>query len=208
MFVVAVTGGIGSGKSTVVNLFQQKGVPVIDTDVIARQVIQDNTVIKQLTDAFGMGILNQDDSLNRANLRATAFQNDQNRAKLDRILHPLIFKLALTQLSAARGPYCLLVIPLLYESRYPYQYDRVLVIDIDEQKQRDRAIQRDQTNLADIQKIIAAQASRPQRLSIAGDIIDNNGEIGQLVPQVDALHTQYLALAEQNPPRGNSLSAD
>ena len=205
MYVVAVTGGIGSGKSTVVDLFQQKGVPVIDTDIISREVVQNNEVIKQLTETFGKTILNQDGSLNRANLRELAFESNETRNKLGNILHPLIFKRASAQLSNIQAPYCLLVIPLLYESRQPYQYDRVLVIDIDEDKQRHRASQRDQASTTDIEKIMAAQASRQQRLSIADDFIDNNGDIAQLVPQVDTLHAHYLALSGQHLPHRNRV---
>ena len=200
MYVIAVTGGIASGKSTVVDLFRHKGVPVIDTDVIAREVVQSKDVIKQLSEAFGHAILNQDGSLNRAHLRHIAFDNNTNRIMLGEILHPLIFERASAQLASLDAPYCLLVIPLLYESQHPYPYDRVLVIDVDEEIQRHRASHRDQSDEESIQKIINAQASRQQRLSIADDIIDNNGEIENLAPQVDALHKKYLALAEQTLP--------
>ena len=199
MYVVAVTGGIASGKSTVVELFRGKGVPIIDTDVIARQVVQDEDIKQQLTEAFGETIRNQDGSLNRAKLREIAFDNDENRIRLGQILHPLIFENASAQLSNLDAPYCLLVIPLLYESQYPYEYDRVLVVDVDDETQRQRASRRDQTDIENIQKIINAQASRQQRLSIADDIIENNGEIQELTPQVEALHKKYLSLAKQTP---------
>ena len=104
------------------------------------------------------------------------------------------------RLARLDAPYCLLVIPLLFESRHPYPYDRVLVVDVDEEIQRQRASQRDQSNEASIQKIMNAQASRQQRLSIADDIIDNNGDIEKLAPQVEVLHKKYLALAEQTLP--------
>ena len=200
MYVIAVTGGIASGKSTVVDLFRHKGVPVIDTDVIAREIVQRKDVLKQLCEAFGHAILNQDGTLNRAHLRQIAFSNEANRIQLGEILHPLIFEHASAQLASLNAPYCLLVIPLLFESHHPYPYDRVLVVDVDEEIQRQRASQRDQSDQESIQKIINAQASRQQRLSIADDIIDNNGKIENLMSQVDALHNKYLDLAEQTLP--------
>lgn len=199
MYVVAVTGGIASGKSTVVELFRGKGVPIIDTDVIARQVVQDENIKQRLTEAFGETIRNPDGSLNRTKLREIAFNNDENRIRLGQILHPLIFEIACAQLANLDAPYCLLVIPLLYESHYPYAYDRVLVVDVDEETQRQRASRRDQTDMENIQKIMHAQASRQQRLSIADDIIDNNGEIAELTSQVEALHKKYLSLSKQTP---------
>ena len=195
MLTVAVTGGIAAGKSTVVDLFRKKGVPIVDTDVVARQVVEDNGVKEQLRKVFGNLILNQDGSLNRAKLREIAFENDANRLRLGEILHPRIFERATKELNRVEAPYTLLVIPLLYESKSPYRYDRVLVVDVDEKTQRLRASQRDQAREEHIQKIIDAQASREQRLSIADDIIDNSGSISDLIPQVDALHDKYLALA-------------
>ena len=195
MLTVAVTGGIAAGKSTVVDLFRKKGVAIVDTDVVARQVVEDNTVKEQLSKVFGNLILNQDGSLNRAKLREIAFENEANRLRLGEILHPRIFERATKELNHVQAPYALLVIPLLYESKLPYRYDRVLVVDVDEKTQRLRASQRDQAREEHIQKIIDAQASREQRLSIADDIIDNSGSISDLIPQVDALHDKYLALA-------------
>ena len=197
MYVIAVTGGIASGKSTVVDLFRRKRVPVIDTDVIAREVVQDATVLRQLAEQFGKTILNPDGSLNRRTLRQMTFANDEHRIRLGELLHPLIFERAAELLSRLEAPYCLLVVPLLYESQHPYPYDRVLVVDVDEEHQRQRASLRDQADSESIQKIMNAQASRQQRLSIANDIIDNNGSIADLVPQVEVLHKKYLALAKQ-----------
>lgn len=195
MLVVAVTGGIGSGKSTVVDLFRTKGIPVIDTDIIAREVVQEPAVLAQLSETFGHEVLNNDGSLNRNMLRQIAFTSDDNRSKLNNILHPLIQQHAVEQLANTDAQYCLLVIPLLFESRYPYQYDRVLVIDVAPEKQIDRSMQRDNATRTDIQNIMAAQATREQRLSIADDVIDNNGELAELQPQVDALHRKYRELA-------------
>lgn len=195
MLVVAVTGGIGSGKSTVIDLFRAKGAPVIDTDIIAREVVQKPAVLKQLGETFGHGILNSDGNLNRNALRQIAFANDDNRTKLNNILHPLIHQRAVEQLANTDAEYCLLVIPLLFESRYPYQYDRVLVIDVAPEKQIDRSMQRDNATRAGIQKIMAAQATREQRLSIADDVIDNNGELAALQPQVETLHKKYLEIS-------------
>lgn len=195
MLVVAVTGGIGSGKSTVIDLFRAKGIPVIDTDIIAREVVQEPAVLTQLGKTFGHEILNSDSSLNRNALRQMAFASDDNRSKLNNILHPLIHQRAVAQLANTDAEYCLLVIPLLFESRYPYQYDRVLVIDATPEKQIERSMQRDNATRAGIQNIIAAQATREQRLSIADDVIDNNGELAGLKPQVETLHKKYLEIS-------------
>jgi len=195
MLTVAVTGGIGSGKSTVTDLFRAKGVPVIDTDQIARDVVQAPETLSQLIKIFGKTILDLNGKLDRPALRQIAFTNDKNRLKLNNLLHPLIYRHATEQLARTQAPYCLLVIPLLYESQYTYRYDRVLVIDTTPENQLSRSMLRDNSSAAAIQKIIDAQASREDRLSIADDVIDNNGDLDALKPQIDTLHEKYLLLA-------------
>jgi dephospho-CoA kinase len=195
MLVVAVTGGIGSGKSTVVDLFRHRGIPVIDTDIIAREVVQDPATLATIVTVFGNTILAPDGSLDRTKLRELAFASDDNRQKLNQVLHPLILARAQQQIEHTQADYCLLVIPLLYETKSAYQYHRVLVVDADPKQQMARCLARDRSDAALIQKIIAAQATREQRLSIADDVIDNNGSMSELPEQVEHLHQKYQALA-------------
>jgi dephospho-CoA kinase len=201
MYIVAITGGIGSGKSTAVDMFRQYHVPVIDTDVIARQLVDsDPEVLKKISDEFGQDILNNQQELDREKLREIVFNDEHQRQKLQNILHPRIHQQVLEELDSMTSDYCILVIPLLAESqeksgqRYPY--DRVLLVDADEATQLERAAKRDTSSKAQIQKIMAAQASREKRRAIADDIIDNNGTLSELQSQVTALHEKYSHLAE------------
>lgn len=197
MLIVAVTGGIGSGKSTVVDLFRQHGVPVIDTDLISRELVEQPEILETLVNAFGDDILDQHKRLDRARLRQMTFSDSSVRLKLQDILHPLIHQAVLSRLDDIKADYCLLVIPLLYESKFSYPSDRVLVIDADPERQIQRTMQRDQTSREAVEKILTTQASPEQRRTIATDIIDNNGQPEQLETQVDVLHKRFLAAAKQ-----------
>jgi dephospho-CoA kinase len=198
MLVIAVTGGIGSGKSTAVDMFKQYGVPVIDTDVIARQLVDsDPGVLSAITKEFGNEILNDKQELDRTRLRHIVFNQQHKREVLQNILHPLIHAQVLKDLKLIDADYCILVIPLLAESKHAYPYDRVLLIDTDETIQLERTSKRDNSSKALIEKIMSAQASRELRRSLADDIIDNNGTIEELQSQVDTLHEEYLKLAHQ-----------
>ena len=200
MLVVVVTGGIGSGKSTAVARFQKQGAAVIDTDVIARELVEHNpTVLNQIIERFGPDILDVAHKLNRKKLRERIFTNTADKQALQDILHPLIYEQALQQIEQLKQhviPYCLLVIPLFVEYQRDYPHDRILVIDCDEQQQIERASRRDRDKVELIQNIIAHQASREQRLAIADDVIENNADIASLEKQVDALHHKYLKLSQ------------
>jgi dephospho-CoA kinase len=197
MLVIAVTGGIGSGKSTVAMLFQQHGAPIIDTDVIARALVQPGQpALAEIQRVFGAQILQADGQLDRAQLRERIFRDARARQQLQNILHPKIHAQVLQQLHALAQPYCLLIIPLLVESKQTYPYDRVLVVDTTPEMQRQRAMARDQMTLTQAQQILDAQASRAARLAMADEVIENTGDLDALTRQVAQLHQRYLALAQ------------
>ena len=198
MLVIAVTGGIGAGKSTAVDMFKQYGVPVIDTDIIARQLVDsDPDVLSAIIKEFGNDILNDQHGLDRSKLRQIVFNDQHKREVLQDILHPRIHAQVLKDLKLINANYCILVIPLLAESKHSYPYDRVLLIDADETVQLERTSKRDNSSKALIEKIMSAQASREERRALADDIIDNNGTLEELQSQVNALHEHYLKLEHQ-----------
>lgn len=198
MFVVGVTGGIGSGKTTVTNLFQNYGITVVDADVIARHIMDPGSkALGAVVERFGTEALLPDGSLNRAWLRTRIFQHDNDKQWLNELTHPLIREQILSQLKAAASAYVMLSAPLLVENRLTALCDRVLVVDVSEATQLERTRQRDQVAAEQIQAIIAAQATRQQRLAAADNVIDNNGEQSLLNKQVEQLHELYLRLALQ-----------
>src|SRR3990167_11068573 len=205
---IGLTGGIASGKTTVANFFSTLGVPVIDADAIAHETTKPHTVaLKKITEHFGQSILQADGTLNREKLRKIIFKDAAQKRWLENILHPLIIKIMATQVYALDAPYCILVIPLLVESRarkYPRTtptetieawVDRVLVVDAPETLQRERAKQR---NLSEqqIQDILHSQCSQEERLKLANDVLQNDGDIDKLQRQVEKLHAQYLSLSQ------------
>lgn len=197
MAIVGLTGGIASGKSTVADLFQRRGVPVIDADRVAREVtLPHSEGLEAIIDAFGREVLTEDGELDRRGLRQRIFDQPELRTKLEAILHPRIRRAMLA--AAARlvtPPYVLFVIPLLFETGQRDMVDRVLVIDCLEQLQIERSMQRDGIGEAEARSILAAQASREQRLAIADDLIVNTGDLARLEQQVDRLHRDYLPWA-------------
>ena len=193
---IALTGGIASGKSTVAALFGALGVPVIDLDEIAREVVAPGTaLLEQVFARFGNGLRQADGSLDRRSLRERIFRDAAARAELEELLHPAILARAAERSAAAGGPYQLVVIPLLAESGAARQYDRVLVVDCAEPRQRARLAQRDGATEAMIDAALAAQAPRAARLALADEVIHNDGEPAALAPQVRELHRRYLELA-------------
>ncbi|HEU4624247.1 MAG TPA: dephospho-CoA kinase [Steroidobacteraceae bacterium] len=201
-FRVGLTGGIASGKSTVARLFEALGVPVIDTDVLAREVVAPGQpVLAQIAARFGAGVLTPDGALDRAALRKLIFSDPAARADLERLTHPAIRALLEARSAAAGGEYQIHVIPLLVETGGRDRVDRVLVVDCSEELQIRRLQARDGSTLEQARAILAAQASRAARLAVADDVIENSGDLGQLRDRVAALHLDYLARARQAPTR-------
>jgi dephospho-CoA kinase len=193
---VGLTGGIASGKSTVAALFAALGVPVIDTDVLAREVVAPGEpLLGRLVERFGTGILAADGSLDRRALRGIVFADDRARADLEALLHPAIRAALEARSAAAGGPYQILAIPLLVESGRPDRVDRVLVVDCEPGLQLRRVQARDGSTRAEAEAILRAQASREARLAAADDVILNEGSLEALRGQVEGLHARYLTLA-------------
>lgn len=196
-YTVALTGGIGSGKSTVADAFARLGVPLVDADVIARQLVAPSSpVLAQIVAHFGAALLQADGQLDRAALRQIIFTHPSEKAWLDALLHPQIQAETRHQLAHISAPYALWVVPLLVENRLTTQADRILVVDLPIEQQLARTQARDGVSREQAQRILAAQATRQQRLAWADDIIDNSGSAEALIPQVAALHRHYLALAQ------------
>lgn len=198
-FVVGITGGIGSGKTTVTDLFAKYAIEVIDADVIAREVVEPGTpALKAIIHKFGESALDQSGSLDRAKLRSLVFNDIEVKNWLNQLLHPAIRRQMLLQTQQAKSDYCLLSVPLLVENKLNEQVDRVVIVDVDEPTQLRRTLLRDKTNEKQIRTIMSAQATRQQRLEVANDVIDNNGGIDALFKQVFQLHQYYLQLAMHN----------
>ncbi|MBR7629046.1 dephospho-CoA kinase [Aeromonas popoffii] len=201
MYVVAVTGGIGSGKTTIANQFAALGIDVVDADVIARDVVEPGApALAAIATYFGPDVIAPDGQLDRRSLRERVFSDTNAKAWLNALLHPLIRQEMLRQCAAARSPYCLLVVPLLVENKLTGLANRVLVIDVDEATQIERTCRRDGVSDEQAKAIIAAQASRSERLAAADDVIDNhNGSQMAIKTRILALHETYLAFASQQP---------
>ncbi|MGU5847105.1 dephospho-CoA kinase [Aeromonas hydrophila] len=199
MYVVAITGGIGSGKTTVANQFAELGIEVVDADIIAREVVEPGTpALAAIAAHFGSAVITPDGQLNRRRLRERVFTDPQAKGWLNALLHPLIRTEMQRQCAAARSPYCLLVVPLLVENRLTALANRVLVIDVDEATQIERTCRRDGVSHEQAQAILAAQASRAERLAAADDVLDNqNGTPEAIKRRILALHETYLAFASQ-----------
>lgn len=196
-FVVCLTGGIGSGKSTVGRAFEARGVSVIDADALAhRLTASGGPAIPAIRAAFGDGVVDATGALDRPAMRRVAFAAPAARARLEAILHPLIRAESDRLAAAAAGPYVMLMIPLLIESGDARRRcDRILVVDCPEEEQMRRVVARSGLARAEVEAIMAAQATRDARLAAADDVIDNGGDPDRLEPQVDRLHRQYVGLA-------------
>jgi dephospho-CoA kinase len=200
IFRVGLTGGIASGKTTVARLFEALGVPVIDTDQLAREVVAPGQpLLTQIAKRFGAAVLQADGSLDRAALRAIVFSDPGARADLERLTHPAIRSLLAERSAAAGGDYQIHVIPLLVETAGRQNLDRVLLVDCSEELQIRRLQARDGSTLEQARKILEAQASRAARLAVADDVIVNEGELAPVRDQVAALHLRYRNLGRQAP---------
>lgn len=196
MLRIGLTGGIGSGKSTIAALFAAHGVPVIDADAIAHQLtVPGSPATTQILQRFGPDVAATTGGIDRQLLARRIFDDPGARAQLEEILHPLIRAEMLRRQNNIDAPYCLLVIPLLIETGQRDMVDRVLAVDVDEDSQIARVAARDGRSAAEIRAILSAQADRARRLKMADDVIDNTGDMAALKAQVDALHRKYLTQA-------------
>lgn len=193
---IGLTGGIASGKSTVASFFADLGVPVIDTDVIAREVVAKGApALSEIRAEFGDEVFNVDGMLDRKRMRNLVFSDDSKRRQLEGVLHPRIREAALNQAEAVTDPYMIIVVPLLVESPMKEFMDRVLVVDCSEEVQLSRLLARDTENDEQARRIIAAQASRNERLAIADDVVLNDAALDQTRTRIEALHKNYLELS-------------
>lgn len=198
VYTVALTGGIGSGKSTVADNFSRLGITVVDADIIARQVVEPGQpALNIISEHFGPELLLPDGTLNRRVLRERIFSSPAEKQWLNALLHPLIHQRTQTEINQALSPYVLWVVPLLVENNLQQKADRVLVVDVSPEVQIARTIARDKVSREHAQQIIAAQATREARLNAADDVINNDGAPEKVAAHVDRLHRQYLELASQ-----------
>ncbi|MFT7684209.1 MAG: dephospho-CoA kinase [Moritella dasanensis] len=195
MYVVGLTGGIASGKTTVADLIANEGINLVDADIVAREVVAIGSEgLKQISAHFGELILRDDGSLNRVLLREKIFSDNANKQWLNNLLHPMIRAELLAQLAASDSPYTVLVVPLLVENKLTTLCDHVLVVDVDEQVQIQRTIARDNVSEQQAKAILQSQATREQRLAAADSVIVNNDR-QQVIKDVAVLHQKFLELA-------------
>jgi dephospho-CoA kinase len=196
MLRIALTGGIGSGKSTVAQAFAALGVPVIDADALARELVQPGqAALEEIVGVFGPSVLHQDASLDRTALRQLVFTDVEQRARLEAILHPRIYREMERRVAITRGPYVILVIPLLIETGRRDIADRILAVDLPEDLQRERVMRRDDVSAELASAIMRSQCTREQRLAMADDQIVNDGSRADLSARVLEKHRFYLDLS-------------
>jgi dephospho-CoA kinase len=204
---IGLTGGIASGKSTVAQRFAELGVPVIDADESARIVVAPGSPgLAQVVGKFGENLLTADGALDRWSLRDLIFSDPGRRRELEAILHPLIRADMEHRASVAAGPYLVMAIPLLIENGGRERVDRILVVDVDEEVQLKRLMERDDSTMEQAKAILAAQASRAIRLQMADDVLPNAGSLSELRHAVDQLHQRYVGLAGSPGARGDHLT--
>ncbi len=202
MLTVGLTGGIGSGKTTVSDIFDKLGIPVIDTDIISRELVEnDRTVLKEILEIFGDSIISENGTLDRKKLAQIVFNDKKARQQLEDILHPKIRtevnKLIQTYISKSPSPrYIIIVIPLLFETDFRDLVDRIIVITSDESLKIERVMRRDHRDADEIRSIIDNQTSDETRVSGADDVINNNSNLKQLESQILGLHRKYTDLPE------------
>ncbi len=197
-FIVGLTGGIGSGKSAASQWFETQEITVVDADVVAREVVQKGQpALQQIQQQFGDWVLLDNGELNRAALREYIFKEASARQQLEAITHPAIRKSIIQQLTAATSPYVILVSPLLFETNQYELTDRSLLIDAPIEHQIERASQRDGQSIEQIKKIIQVQMSREKKLSLAHDVVSNDGDLNHLYNQLKVLHQAYLKLSHE-----------
>ncbi|WNL43896.1 dephospho-CoA kinase [Halomonas sp. PAMB 3264] len=202
--IIGLTGGIGSGKSTVAKAFEALGIGYVDADDVAREIVEpDEPALSEIADHFGRHLLKTDGSLDRAALRERIFNEPSERAWLESVTHPRIRQRIVERLQVLKrhSPYVLLVSPLLFESGQAALVARTLVVDVSMDTQRERTLRRDGVSAAQIEAILAAQLSREERLVRADDVLDNDGAPERLKAQVAALDQRYRHMSETNSPQ-------
>jgi dephospho-CoA kinase len=197
---IGLTGGIASGKSAVASEFAALGIPLIDADLISRELVEPGQpALAKILEVFGPGVLDQTGHLDRRRLRELVFADPTQRSRLEAILHPAVRAELIRRSQEATGPYQILVVPLLVENRLGYLVDRILVVDAPENTQIERLQARDSVDADQARRILAAQAGRTARLAKADDVISNTGSLSDLKAQVAALHEKYLGLRDHAP---------
>ncbi|WP_395621732.1 dephospho-CoA kinase [Dokdonella sp.] len=196
MFTVALTGGVASGKSTVERLFASRGIEIVDADHVAREVVAAGTAgLADIVEIFGTDVLSADGSLDRRAMRERVFADERARRQLEAIIHPRVREVLRQRASEVHSAYGMLVIPLLVESGDYAWVNRVLVVDVPREVQRERLLKRDGISRELAEAMLDAQASREQRLAVADDVIDNSADLESLDDAVERLHRRYLQLA-------------
>ncbi|MEW8427238.1 MAG: dephospho-CoA kinase [Candidatus Thiodiazotropha sp.] len=196
MLVIALTGGIGCGKSAVSSHLESLGVPVIDADLLAHQLVKPGSpALSEIQSTFGDELIDANGVLDRSVLRRIVFDDPRQRERLEGILHPRIREAMETWIAKQSAPYAVLVIPLLFETDQMSLADRILVVDCDESLQIERVLDRDQLSREQIEQIMASQVDRQTRLRGADDVIENNGGLEVLIEATEKLHNTYLKLA-------------
>lgn len=199
MLTVALSGGIASGKTAVSDIFKSLGVPVIDADILSRKAVAPGTRgLEAIRQRFGIEVIDANESLDRARLRQIVFSDRQARKDLESIIHPEVRRLtaeALNQHKKNEAPYCLVVIPLLVETKQYDKYDHVIIVDVGEQTQIERVMQRDDSTEEQARKILSSQATREARLAIANTVVDNSGTLADLKSRVNSIHQSLLTMA-------------
>jgi dephospho-CoA kinase len=196
MIKIGLTGGIGCGKSTVSKHFEELKIPVIDADEIAHQLVAiGQPALLRIKIEFGLQLFHEDGSLNREQLRELIFSDPKQKQKLESILHPLVFESIKTKLEQLNSPYCIICIPLLFETNMTKFVDRILVVDCSVETQIERVIKRDHITKERLESIINSQVSRAYRIAHANDLIDNSETDDRLAEDVKKLHNSYLSLS-------------
>ncbi len=197
MFVVGLTGGIGSGKTVASDRFEELGVKVVDADIASRVVVEiGKPALSSIEGEFGSDVISDDGSLNRAKLREIIFKDDEAKSWLESLLHPLIGQHILDEIASATSRYVILVSPLLFETTQFQMCNRTLLIDVPKDIQILRTAKRDKVPESQVEKIIASQMDRDQKIGKADDVIVNDGEISDLISKIDKIHQRYIELAD------------
>lgn len=199
MFRVGLTGGIGSGKSTVAKLFSEHGVPVIDTDVIAHQIMMpDGPAYQAVLEKFGYDYLLPDQTIDRKKLGSIVFSSNEQKQQLENILHPLIWLIAEQEINECDYPYCIIVVPLLFEGSHQKRFNSTLVVDCAEEEQIKRVRIRDSRTKEEILAIMKNQIPRSERIRLADDVIYNSDTTDHLKTDIDTLHQKYIKLSKKS----------